>query len=380
MPAPVKLAAVAATLTLAPPLAAADATWTAGAEAGAEYDSNVHRVEVDPDGGGDAPVAVPLARAGARFEGRGDADRAGRWGLGGQALLRRVVADECCEDVIALSSDARWDRALPDPAARVGVRASYYDVLALEGGARAFALGGADALVAITGEDDARFAASIGARDFRYKPDERFDWRGVALGARYVDTLLGGDADAPATLDLALGYRLERRTYRGRAFTNGCAPGEPVEPMCFVPTALARGDLHHVADVELAYTGGVVAGAGYQLTVNDSSSFGQSLVRHRVTGSVTAEAPLGVFATGIAALQLDQYLDPLLLAQDIANQTFTSIDEENRNELSLRLSRPLGGGWTAEARWAFYADSLSDDDLRFRRQVLYGGVTWNTEP
>ena len=114
------------------------------------------------------------------------------------------------------------------------------------------------------------------------------------------------------------------------------------------------------------------------MTGNDSSSYGQSLVRHRLTGSITAELPARVFATGTATLLVDDYLDPLLLAADVSSQTFTSIDEENRSALSVRLSRALGRRWAAEARWAFSADSLSNDDLRFRRQLVYGGVTWTS--
>lgn len=150
--------------------------------------------------------------------------------------------------------------------------------------------------------------------------------------------------------------------------------------MCFVPTGMARRDLHHVAEAELTYTGDVVAGAGYQMAFNDSSSYGQSLVRHRITASLTAEAPAQVFATAIATLELDQHLDPLLVARDVIDQTFTSIDEENRSAVSLRLSRHLVAGWAGELRGAFYADALSSgDDMRFRRTVFYGGLTWNSD-
>ena len=48
--------------------------------------------------------------------------------------------------------------------------------------------------------------------------------------------------------------------------------------------------------------------------------------------------------------------------------------------LSVRLWRRLGGGWAAEARWGFSADSLSSDDLEFRRHVVYGGLTWGSDP
>jgi len=367
--------------------APAHADWSGGVESGVEYDSNVHRVEVDPDDPSVAPVAVPLARAGGHVDGAGQA-LGGRWAFAGESLIRKVLGDDLGEDVGVLAVDGRWDHQLGARRARAGARATYYDVVALDtgDGARAFAIGAADAQLALAGEDGARVLVSAGVRDFRYKPDDDFDWRGPAFGARFATTVWraagedGADTaeEATATLELAAAYRLERRGFRGLGFANGCAPGEPVDPACFVPTDLPRVDLHHLAEAELTYTGGVVATGGYQLTVNDSSSYGQSLVRHRLTGSITAELPGQVYATAMIALQLDQYLDPLLLARDVSSQTFTSIDDENRSLLSVRLSRHLGHGWTAEARWGFSADSLSGDDLEFRRHVVYGGVTWDS--
>jgi hypothetical protein len=375
---------IAAAVLVAAAPAHADDAWQVGAEGGAEWDSNVHRVEVPMDGSRE-PVAAALARAGARGAGAGERGW-GRWELGGQALVRTTLGDDRSEDVGAVGVEARADRRLGERRARLGARASYYDVVALAagGGPRAFALGGVDGLALLGSDSGARFALAAGVRDFRYKPDADFDWRGVAVGARFVGTVWergAGDVDQPiAVLEVAAGYRLERRAFEGLAFTTGCAPDEPVEPRCFVPTLLRRGDLHHVAGVEVTYTGDVVATAGYQVIGNDSSSYGQSLIRHRLTSAVTAALPAQVFATAAVAVQVDHYLDPLLLAADVASQTFTSIDEENRSAVSVRVSRGLGAGWAAEARWAFYADSLSEDDLRFRRHLAYGGLTWSRGP
>lgn len=382
----ISVAAVAA-LAVAPP-ARADG-WRGGVEAGAEWDSNVHRVEVDPDGA-IQPVAVPVARAGIELEGSGGWPRWGRWALTGQGLVRTVAGDQRGEDVGVVGLDGRWDRQVGQRRARLGARASYYDALALvDVGARTFVLGAVDGILTLGGDGAERFALSAGVRDFRYKPDADFDWRGGAVAARLTTTLWHsavvpseGDeltAEPGATLELAAAYRLERRSFEGLAFTSGCDPDQPVMPTCFVPTGERRSDLHHVAEVELTYTGEFVASAGYQVAVNDSSSYGQSLVRHRISLSATTELPAKIYATGIAALQLDQYLDPLLLARDVSNQTFTSIDDENRSALSARLSRQLSRGVSVESRWAFYADSLSDDDLRFRRHVVYGGLIWASE-
>jgi hypothetical protein len=356
-----------------PPPEAPDDRWERRVEAGAELDTNVQRIEVDPDGTGPTPITTPAVRAGATFAGTGER-RWGRWTVGGQGL-GRVVANPVVvgENVSVVAGEGRWDRRVGPGAARFGVRASYYDVLPLfsDEASRSFAIGGGDGLVTLGGEGGERFALSVGYRDFRYKPDRDFDWRGVVAALRFVTPLGRG-------MDLSAGYRLERRSFRGLAFTSGCGPMDPIGPTCFVPTSLPRSDLHHAAQAEVIYTGDVVASGGYLVTYNDSSSFGQSLVRHRVSASLTAKVR-GVFATAIAAVQIDQYLDPLVLARDVSNQTFTSIEEENRSALSLRLSRRLRGNWAWEARWAFYADSLSQDDLEFRRQLFYGGVTWGSD-
>jgi len=352
--------------------------WEGRVEAGAEFDSNVHRVEVDPEGTVMA-VAAPLGRAGFRLDGTGKRGTWGRWTAGAQGLVRTVLSDERGEDVGVAGVDGRWDRAVGERRAAVGARASYYDVIALGPGtgARTFALAAADGMLLLVDDDGSRFAISAGGRDFRYKPDADFDWRGVALGARLTRTVWSKHDET--TVELALGYQLERRAFEGLAFTNGCGPSEPVRPTCFVPTSEPRADLHHAASAEVTYTGELVATGAYHVAYNDSSSYGQSLVRHRLAASITAELPLRVYGTAGAALQVDQYLDPLVLARDVSSQTFTSIDDENRSEVSIRLSRAVGRGFAAELRVATYADSLSSDDLRFRRTVMYGGLTWTND-
>ena len=51
------------------------------------------------------------------------------------------------------------------------------------GSARAFSLGGADLAITLAGEHGARVLATAGGRDFVYKPEHDFDWRGFAAGA-----------------------------------------------------------------------------------------------------------------------------------------------------------------------------------------------------
>jgi hypothetical protein len=127
---------------------------------------------------------------------------------------------------------------------------------------------------------------------------------------------------------------------------------------------------------DLTYTGRVVAGAGYQLTVVDSNSYGQSLVRHKVTLSATVSLPWGVFATGLGTLQLDQYPDGIVINTDTQRSEFTNIDDENRSSLQLRLGRPLSAAWSLEARAAIWRDLGGDTETSFRRASLYAGAVY----
>src|SRR5690606_341346 len=111
---------------------------------------------------------------------------------------------------------------------------------------------------------------------------------------------------------------------------------------------------------EVTWIGGVVAAIGYQLTVIDSNSYGQSLVRHRTTVSATRSLPLGLYATLLGTLQIDQYLDGLVLQTDLQRSEFTSLDDENRSSLQLRLGRPVSAAWSLEARAAIWRNLGSD--------------------
>ena len=74
------------------------------------------------------------------------------------------------------------------------------------------------------------------------------------------------------------------------------------------------------------------------------------------------------------------YLDPLLLARDEQATTFVSIEDENRNSLSLHLSRPVGEHWSAEVRYAIYSNEFTNDELSFLRQTAYLGAVYRYGP
>lgn len=367
-------AAVVAVVIAAGGIPARAAPWTVSAETGAEYDTNVQRVETGPN------LDTPPVKAGVFRIGGKVATRAGLAGgtAGlGLGLLGRVVnggEDVSPENVILLTADARWLHPIGDRPLAAGVAIVGADALPLTDaiGARTFANVGADALLALHDDDDRRFTLALGGRAFTYKPDRAFDWVGPVVNAR-LDLALWTSAARTRTLELGALAGFELRDYAGKAFADACPLDAMRSPACFAPTALARVDRYHRVGVELTWSGGVVASLGYQLVVIDSNSYGQSLVRHRAQASVTAALPWQLYGTVLAIAQLDTYLDGLVVDTDPNHQTFTSLDDENRSSLQLRLGRPLTKAWAIEGRVAVWRN-LGASDNAFARELAYVGA------
>jgi hypothetical protein len=350
--------------------------WTIGAEAGAEVDSNVERVETGP-GIDTTPIASPVLRLGARVDHR---DRA----LGGAYTfglsdLTRIVGDPTAssENVTLLAGDLRWLHAIADRPVSLGFALLAADALPLSDphGARAFRNFGGDGVAVVRG-GERRLTFAFGGRAFAYKPDHAYDWAGPTASAR-LDVPLWQALDRARELELAASLGYEARAYSAAAYANGCAPGAPPSSDCSVMTSLARNDRYARAGVELLWTGAWVVAAGYQLTVIQSNSYGQSLVRHRATASTTVEVGGAVYATLFAVLQIDNYVDGLVLPTDPTHADFTNIEDENRSSLQVRLARKLSGAWSLEARAAAWRNIAGDTmHLAFARELVYLGALY----
>jgi hypothetical protein len=351
--------------------------WTVTMESGAEADSNVERVD------GTLPrIAAPTCRAGARID---DSDHL----LGGSYVLRlsglaRMVAISktdtagMTENVMLVSGESRWLHPIGSRPVAAGIHLTAADAFSLTGGtgARTFRNLGADAVLAL-GREDHHLTLELGGRDFSYKPEHMFDWRGPVANAR-LDVTLWQTSGKTKSLDLATTLGFEARDYGSHALAN-CAPDDPNAQLCTVETALHRRDRYQRAGVELNWTGHVVATGGYQATVISSNSVGQSLVRQRISGSVTLELPGQIFGTVTATLQLDQYPDGILLehGKDLQHQEFTNLEDENRSSLQILLTRALSTAWSVEARGAAWRDFASTGDASFRRELIYAGVIYS---
>ncbi len=140
---------------------------------------------------------------------------------------------------------------------------------------------------------------------------------------------------------------------------------------------LTRRDRAAHAGVEVTYVGRFIASLGYQLTVIDSNSFGQSFARHRVLGSGTISIGKNYLSL-LAILQIDQYLDGLLVEADLQHQEFTNIEDENRSSVQFHVARKLTDEWTLEGRVAYWRNILGNTmDLAFSRAVVYVGFVYS---
>jgi hypothetical protein len=352
--------------------AAARAEVVVKLEAGTELDSNVHRVTTER--GADEPAAG--ARVGARM--------AGGFRLGERAALRlsalaagkvypvgRAAAQE---NVGVVAGDARFDVAIGDVAP--GVRVAYYDAsvaaLSTDGSLdHHFRTGEAAATLTLRAGDH-RVEASAGGRFFDYKPRDEFDFTGAVFGLAIGRRLRSEDA----TWELAYSgsYTASQRAYVGDVLVNSCEDGEPIVPDCLDPAPLSRADLFHDLALEATFTRDFILSGRYVLQLNDSNSFGQSLLRHRLELTATSELFWEIFGSARAVLVVNQFLDALLLSGDVG--TFVTIEDEARNAVILHLTREASRWLAFEARYAFYANPFARSSLEYRRHTLYLGLVY----
>ncbi|HVV84603.1 MAG TPA: hypothetical protein VHE35_16155, partial [Kofleriaceae bacterium] len=340
---------------------------------GAEGDSNVTRVERGP--GEPAAVAATLVRGLVGLGKTGTLGEHLRWSGHAKAGVREVVAGSVeSENIVTGAGELAVERDGPS-GTTILARASHYDALALDGGPerRDFATSGVDVGLRLPADDAREAEVEVGLRTLTWRRDHDFDWSGPLLALELRDQVWRCHDER--ALDLTARYQVELREYTGLAFTRVSCTGDP-SGVCVRPTGEQRADLRHTAEAELLYTGNQVLSARYRLTVNDSSSFGSSLYRHRLDLAATFSLPGQLFVTATLTGQLDHFPEPFLAHIDDLNQPVDSIDDENRSGVAVRVARALSKHWQVEARGAAFTDLFPRDGHGFGRQLGYLGLEW----
>ncbi len=356
------------------------APWTVTVEGGGEADTNVTRVETGP-GLKTQRVAAGVVRLGAKVGRRGKI-LGGAYAFVISALSRVITEPQASQENVTLfTGELRYLRPVEARHASFGLGLIAADAqpISEDVGARTFRNLGADALLAFDAGDEGKtrtLTMGFGLRDFVYKEKAGFDWTGPIATAR-LDLTLWQPSGGTRSLELATYVAFESRTYTSPALANACPPGAPPSDNCSAGISLLRRDRVQRVGAEVTWTGSFVAAAGYQLTIIDSNSYGQSLVRHKGTASVTRSLPLGLYGTALAILQIDQYPDGLVLKTDTQRSEFTSLDDENRSSVQIRIGREVSAAWSIEGRAAIWRNLGGEMETAFRRASLYVGAVYS---
>jgi hypothetical protein len=370
-------------LALAARAASAD-DWKITVEGGGEADTNVQHLETGP-GIMDRPIAAGVVRLGGRIEHKGKL-AGGTYGFAAGALAREVLDGSLdVEDVVLLTGNLRWLHPVGERPIAVGFALTAADDIptADEYGARTFRNLGGDGLLVLR-HTDTTLTLAAGGRQFIYKPPlpgtdaeaHALDWVGPTASAR-LDLVLWQSADGTRSFDLTALVGFEARAYAGHANANACAPGQKPDESCVAGTDILRRDRAQRAALELTWIGGQVFGLGYEVDVIDSNSFGQSLVRHKATASVTTSLPWRLYGTALATLELDQYLDGVLTFVGMTHHDYSNLDDENYSSLQFRLARAITERWSIEGRAAAWRDLGNGLDTSYKRSLVYLGAIYS---
>ncbi len=199
-----------------------------------------------------------------------------------------------------------------------------------------------------------RLDLRAGYRAFDYFPDSDFSEQGPVFSAALVSS--------PWRKQTIFGsYRLFPQYYQG--------------PQVYFPdgsTAGQRFDWYHVASAGYSYQGPVVLSITYSFIDDKSNSYGETFLRHRVEVLAGVVLPWELYAVATGALQLTSFPDGLYLSP----QLLLLEDDDDLDEISVKISRDLGKGFGIEARYGYYRNYLQQNGLTYERQVAYLGVVY----
>jgi hypothetical protein len=271
----------------------------------------------------------------------------GRYELGGRKYVRYPT-----EDAVVQAGAVEGSMAVGTQLG-LGVEGRAKD---RRGGTRDYSDLGAEAFLEYV--PDVRLALRIrgGAHRFVYRPDARANFGGTTLGA------LGR-------------YRFDRRKalsifgeYESRRYGAEARPPEGQEGASLG----RRKDGALSAGATFTYRGPVALGLTYGFQEISSNSFGETVLRHRVSGSLGLKLPWNVTLLAQGGLGLSRYPDGIYLSPEIVLVE----EDEGQNSLSLKLARPVNAHLDLEVSWALYGTRLPRNGLSYVRQVGGVGVTW----
>jgi hypothetical protein len=225
--------------------------------------------------------------------------------------------------------------------------------------------------------------SDLGADAFlEYVPDVRLALR-VRAGAHRFVYRAGSEANHGGPVFGFLGrYRFDRRhslsvfgEYGSRRYGAEAKHPPPPEmpPPDFEQRPLGRRrDGALLAGASYTYRGPLALGLTYTFQEISSNSFGETALRHRLSGSAGLRLPWSVTLLAQGVLGLSHYPDGIYLSPEIT----LLVEDEGQNSLSLKLARPMSEHLDVELSYGLYGTNLPNNHLSYFRQVLGVGLTW----
>lgn len=319
---------------------------------GTGYDSNATRSFVRADGANahEAQPDVAISALGSA-EGRLRGERgwlAGGYDLGVRGFLR-LPSENVLIQSAALEGGLALDRKLA-----LSLDARGKD---RRGGARDYTDLLTGAALAYVPDPAVELRVRGGAHRFLYWIDLPYSFSATELGfsARYR---FDRRHSVVAFGDLGL------RRYMGLTHPNPDVD-DPPEPT-------RRADQVLTGGLGYTYRGPFALSITYSYTEQVSNSFGETILRHRLTATGGTRLPWRLMLLGQVAFQLSHYPDGVFLSSELN----IGEDDDAHNSLSAKLVRPLSDHLDAELRYALYQDRLPQNGLTYLRQLGWVGMTW----
>jgi hypothetical protein len=208
------------------------------------------------------------------------------------------------------------------------------------------------------------FLASLGGgyRWFTFKPDDAYSFTAPTAFVALKYSLPGNLLERGADWEWTAGGSVEERGFHGPACrSTGCGDGSDIP---------RHQDRFWIGHMEVTRTGDWLLGLGAAGHVNQSNSYGESLVRGLFHLRTVVFLPWDLSLSARGELVVTHYADALTFQQPIAGLPGATIEDEGRSTLRIEMVRLFEVRFEVGARYVYYTSWPASGPVDFRRQTL----------
>ncbi|MGD0836672.1 MAG: hypothetical protein ABSB49_08535 [Polyangia bacterium] len=205
-------------------------------------------------------------------------------------------------------------------------------------------------------------SAALGYRWFTYKPDDALSFTAPTAQLLVRHVLAGGLWDGGADWEWSAGGSLEARAFHGPACSATSCDDLPQVPR--------QHDRFWILHAELTRTSSWLFGSGAALHLNQSNSYGESLLRGLVHVRAVVPLPWQWSLSLRAEIVATSYAEPVVFTQTVSGLPSASIDDESRSTLRAELARLCLGQVEIGTRYVYYTSAPTSYTVKYRRQTL----------